>query len=165
MDNDLCEGVFDDMIHNLLGEVSFNPNTKNVDFTGGDMTANDLDYKENLPQSYLDKVLPMWQKSLVFVDILERPTPVSIWRSTIPLDSIGIVDLIEEIISPKMFRFRITFPLSPRSQRAITLVNIPWERMRSKSTIMCFLSIGKAIVRFGRRSVQMELPGVMLWRV
>lgn len=76
MDTELCEGVFDDMIHNLLGEVSFNPNTKNVDFTGGDMTADDLNYKENLPQSYLEKVLPMWQKSLVFVDILSCPTPI-----------------------------------------------------------------------------------------
>ena len=76
MDTELCEGVIDDMIHNFLGEVSFNPNTKNIDFMGGDMTPDDLDYKENLPQSYLEKVLPKWQKSLVFVDILERPTPV-----------------------------------------------------------------------------------------
>src|SRR5579883_2716897 len=76
MNIELCEGVFGDMIHNFLGEVSFNPKTKDVDFTGGDMTSNDLDYKENLPQSYLEKVLPNWQKSPVFADILERPHPV-----------------------------------------------------------------------------------------
>lgn len=69
--------IVSSMISNLLPYTSFDAKALTVIAKIQDLEVKDLNFKDDIPESYLQAVFPKWQTAQVFVDVLKRDVPIT----------------------------------------------------------------------------------------